>query len=213
MPRKRTKPKPVERFEEFAPTPEQRAKGEFVQGGNLATSATERAGLAYRRKPVIDVLRDEHKLTQRQYDGLARYRTVALVAERSELKSCIDFSVTGSGEDRLHYGIRQSKQLDELELALKRERRDQLEKRLLANRRNTDIVHGKFERELRNLLPIARAVAVEDETLTAWAVRQSGGKERLRGAVTAIEPTPAAFKDAWMDIRMAGEWLAAAIGA
>ena len=99
-PRTRRKVKPVERFEEFAPTPEQRAKGEFVQGGNLATSATERAGLAYRRKPVIDVLRDEHKLTQRQYDGLARYRTVALVAERSELKSCIDFSVRGNGEDR-----------------------------------------------------------------------------------------------------------------
>ena len=179
----KAKRKPVERFEEFAPTPEQRAKGEFIQGGNLATSATERAGLAYRRKPVIDVLRDEHKLTQRQYDGLARYRTVALVAERSELKSCIDFSVRGNGEDRRHFGLRMNIEL------------------------------GKLETELHGLAPIARAVAVGDVTLSQWAVDQSGGKERLRGAVVAIEPTPAAFKDAWMDIRMAGEWLAAAIGA
>ena len=179
----RKKRKPVETFGEHAPTPEQRAKGEFVQGGNLATSANERAGLAYRRKPVIDTLHAEHKLTQRQYDGLARYRTVALVAERSELKSCIDFSVRGNGEDRRHFGLRMNIEL------------------------------GKLETDLHGLLHIARAVALDDETLTSWAVRQSGGKERLRGAVTAIEPSSQAFNRAWLDLRMAGEWLAAAIGA
>ena len=165
----------------FEPTPEQRAKGEFIQGGNLATSATERAGLAYRRKPVIDVLRDEHKLTQRQYDGLARYRAIALVSERSPLKSCIDFSVRGNGE------------------------------RLFNLRMNLEL--GKLETALLGLVHIARAVAVGDVTLSQWAVDQSGGKERLRGAVVAIEPSSRAFKDAWLDIRMAGEWLAAAIGA
>ncbi len=180
-PRKaRTKAKPVETFGEHAPTPEQRAKGLFVQGGNLATATNERAGLAYRRKPVIDVLRDEHKLTQRQHDGLARYRVVALAAERSELKSCIDFSVRGNGEDRRHFGLRMNIEL------------------------------GKLETDLRGLLHIARAVAVEDETLSGWAVRQCGGKESVRGV---IEPTPPAFNRAWLDLRMAGEWLAAAIGA
>ncbi len=180
---RKAKRKPVEYSEDFAPTPEQRAKGVFVQGGNLATSATERAGLAYRRKPVIDTLREEHKLTQRQYDGLSRYRVVALAAERSELKSCIDFSVRGNGEDRRHFGLRMNIEL------------------------------GRLETDLRGLLHIARSVAVEDETLSAWAVRQCGGKERLRGAVVSIEPSSQAFNRAWMDLRMAGEWLAAAIGA
>ncbi len=179
---KRKKPEPPRGIFPEPPV-EQLNKGEFVQGGNLATSATERAGLAYRRKPVIDVLREEHKLTQRQYDGLSRYRVVALAAERSELKSCIDFSVRGNGEDRRHFGLRMNIEL------------------------------GRLETDLRGLLHIARSVAVEDETLSAWAVRQCGGKERLRGAVVAIEPSAAAFKQAWTDIRMAGEWLAAAIGA
>ncbi len=180
---RKAKRKPVEYSEDFAPTPEQRAKGEFVQGGNLATSATERAGLAYRRKPVIDTLRDEHKLTQRQYDGLSRYRVVALAAERSELKSCIDFSVRGNGEDRRHFGLRMNIEL------------------------------GRMEQDLRGLLHIARAVALDDETLTSWAVRQSGGKEVFTRGVVSIEPSIDAHNQALVDIRMAGEWLAAAIGA
>lgn len=179
---KRKKPASVEYAEPNAPTPEQRAKGSFTQGGNLATATNERAGLAYRRKPVIDTLHAEHKLTQRQYDGLTRFRVVALAAERSELKSCIDFSVRGNGEDRRHFGVRMNIEL------------------------------GRLEADLHGLLHIARAVAVEDETLSAWAVRQSGGKERLRGAVAAIEPSSRAFDRAWLDLRMAGEWLAASIG-
>ena len=180
---RKAKRKPVEYSEDFAPTPEQRAKGEFVQGGNLATSATERAGLAYRRKPVIDTLRDEHKLTQRQYDGLARYRTIAVDADRSTLRSCIDFSVRSNGEGLAHFGVRMNIEL------------------------------GRLERELGSLASIARAIAVDDETLSSWAVRNSGGREYDRGGVIFIEPSASAFKIAWMDIRMAGLRLAAAIGA
>jgi hypothetical protein len=215
MAKSRNKRKAAPATPENAPTPEQQAKGEFIQGGNLATASNERAGLAYRRKAVIDVLRDEHKLTQRQYDGLARYRTVAVAADRSELRSCIDFSVRGSGEDRGHFGIRMNVELEKLELHLLGPRKVRTETTLsvLAEVTENAVALGNMERELRNLLPIARAVAVEDVTLTAWAVSRSGGKERLRGAVVAIEPSAKAFKDAWLDIRMAGEWLAAAIGA
>ena len=171
----------VQQFD--APPPEQLAKGEFAQGGKLATGTNDRAGLAYRRVPVIDTLRAEHKLTQRQYDGLSRYRTVAVDADRSPIPSCIDFSVRGSGEGLPHFGVR------------------------------INIELGRLEGELHNLVHIARAVAVEDETLSAWAVRHSGGKERLRGAVVAIEPSAKAYKRAWMDLRFAGDLLAAAIGA
>ena len=153
------------------PTPEQ-----------LATGAFHRELVTYRRTPVIDTLFAEHKLTQRQYDGLTRYRTIAVAADRSELRSCIDFSVRGNGDGLPHFGVRMNIEL------------------------------GRLERDLGMLVHIARAVAVGDETLTRWAVRQAGGKERSRDGVVSIEPSAKAFKVAWMDIRMAGERLAAAIG-
>lgn len=154
------------------PTPEQ-----------LATGAFHRELVTYRRTPVIDTLFAEHKLTQRQYDGLTRYRTIAVAADRSELRSCIDFSVRGNGEGLPHFGV------------------------------GMNIELGRLERALGALCHIARAVAVDDETLSAWAVRHSGGTERNRDGVVTIEPSIDAFKIAWMDIRMSGERLAAAIGA
>lgn len=154
------------------PTPEQAAAGAFHRELGV-----------YRRTPVIDTLFAEHKLTQRQYDGLSRYRTVAVDADRSPLRSCIDFSVRGNGEGLAPFGVR------------------------------VNIELGRLETELRGLVHIARSVAVDDETLSSWAVRHSGGTERLRGGVVSIEPSAKAFKRAWMDLRMAGEWLAAAIGA
>lgn len=170
MAKRKAKRKPATDYAE--PTPEQ-----------LATGAFHRELVTYRRTPVIETLFAEHKLTQRQYDGLSRYRTVAVNADRSELRSCIDFSVRGNGEGLPHFGVRMNIEL------------------------------GRLERSLGALLHIARAVAVGDETLSAWAVRQAGGKERERGGVVSIEPSAKAFKIAWMDIRMAGEWLAAEIGA
>ena len=164
--RKRIKPEAYD-----APTPEQAAKGPF-----------HRELVTYRRTPVIDTLLAEHKLTQRQYDGLHRYRTVAVNADRSELRSCIDFSVRGNGEGLPHFGVRMNSEL------------------------------GRLERSLGALCDVARAVAVNDETLSRWAVIRAGGKERTRGTVTSIEPSAKAFKIAWMDIRMAGERLAAEIG-
>lgn len=153
------------------PTPEQLASGTF-----------HRELVTYRRTPVIDTLFAEHKLTQRQYDGLSRYRTVAVNADRSPLRSCIDFSVRGNGDGLPHFGVR------------------------------INIELGRLERCLGMLASIARAVAVEDVTLSQWAVTHSGGTERSRGGVVSIEPSAKAFKRAWMDLRMAGEWLAAAIG-
>lgn len=169
------------------PTPEQFATGEFVQGGNLATAANDRGGLAYRRVPVIVTLADTGKLTKRQFDGLSRYREVAVAADRSELRSCIDFSVRGGGEGLPHFGVRLNIEL------------------------------GRLERDLGALVFIARAVAVDDVTLSQWAIKQSGSIQRSRTSgqkvVTWFEPRRAAAKIALVDIRMAGERLAAAIGA
>ncbi len=169
------------------PPVEQLEKGDFTQGGNLATGANERAGLAYRRTPVIDTLLKDHKLTQRQYHGLARYRDIANLADRSELRSCIDFSVSGNGDGANPFGIR------------------------------TNIELGRLERALGALRPIAHAIAVRDVTLAQWAIQAAGSVMRDKSIgqkiITWFEPRREASKIAWMDIRMAGERLAAEIGA
>lgn len=203
---KRNKKRAAPRDTFETPTPEQ-----------METGAFHRELVTYRRTPVIDVLFQEHKLTQRQYDGLSRYRTVAVNADRSELRSCIDFEVRGNGEGQAPFGVRTNLELDRLHDVLRQIRakiRARIrERRLLRLKLDAEIKLGYMDRELRDLLPIVHAVAVRDMTLSQWAVSQSGGKERTRGNVTSIEPSAAAFKIAWMDVRMAGERLAAEIGA
>ncbi len=169
------------------PTPEQFAKGQFVQGGNLATSATERAGLAYRRVPVIKTLLATGKLSQRQYDGLHRYADIANLADRSELRSCIDFSIKGNGDGLPHFGVRMNIEL------------------------------GRLERALGALQPLAHAVAVRELSLSQWAIQRAGSVMRSRDlgrkTVTWFEPPRKALDAAMLDIRMAGERLASEIGA
>ena len=50
-------------------------------------------------------------------------------------------------------------------------------------------------------------------TLSDWAASRHGSIERVRGNVVKFEPSKKAFNEGWMDIRMAGERLAAEIGA
>lgn len=178
----------------------------------LASGTYHRELVTYRRTPVIDVLFQEHKLTQRQYDGLSRYREVALKHEKSPIKCNIDFSVPGNGEGLPHFGVRAKFDLERLEARLLGKRKT-VTATTLVPATKSELLLGRVERELKDLRQIARAVAVEGQTLSEWAVSQSGGTERLRGAVTAFEPSAKAYKRAWMDIRMAGEWLAAGIGA
>ena len=184
---RKAKRKPVETFGEHAPTPEQRAKGEFVQGGNLATSANERAGLAYRRMPVIKTLLTTGKINQRQFDGLNRYADIAGLAERSELRSCIDFSPKGNGDGLPHFGVRMNIEL------------------------------GRLERALGALQPIAHAVAINQLTLAQWAMQQAGSvalnKSMGAKVITWFVPRRKAADIALVDIRFAGDRLAAEIGA
>lgn len=157
------------------PTPEQQAKGTF-----------QRAGLAYRRHAVIDTLRVEHKLTQRQFDGLARYRDIAIADERSPVEDSVGKMMRGAcggNEGQSPFATRAT-----LELA-------------------------RFERALGSLRNVARAIAVEDHTISEWAMSQFGSIQCDRRGVISFEPSKKAFGTAWMDLRMAGERLAAEIGA
>jgi hypothetical protein len=63
---------------------------------------------------------------------------------------------------------------------------------------------ARLERELGSLLGIARAVAVDDVTLTRWAIKVSGGREQARkGGVDMVPRDPGAVGMARMELRFA----------
>jgi hypothetical protein len=149
----------------------------------------ERALLAYKRVVVIDRLCADGKLSPRQHAGLARYRDVAIAEDRSPIRDSLDKALHGRSE-----GVG-------LPPALLR----------------TAIELGRLERALGCLRTIARAIAVDDMTLSLWAIHQSGSVMRTRSqglkVVTWFEPRRKAAQIARLELRMAGERLAAEIGA
>jgi hypothetical protein len=154
------------------PTAEQLEKSEF-----------RRVGMAYKRVAVIDLMFADHKLTQRQYDGLARYRDVAIADERSPVRDSLDPTPRGGGSGAPPSALRVAIEL------------------------------GRLERALGSLRAVARAIAVDDMTLAQWAVHQHGSHPVDRKGVIRFEPAKRAVDFAWMDIRMAGLRLASEIGA
>jgi hypothetical protein len=139
--------------------------------------AFSRNTMAYRRIPVIDTMAQTGKLTARQHYGLARYREVAIAEERSPMRDSLDKALHGRAGATDGLGyIRTAYELQRL------------------------------EGDLGALWPIARAVAVDDSTVSQWAASKGG---------TNADGSP---KRVWLetcmiDIKMAGERLAAAIGA
>lgn len=173
------------------PTPERMAQVTFEQGGNCATGQDERSGVAYRLVPVIDTMAQTGKLSARQHYGLARYR--ALADDRSLTKDSTEALLqTGSGEPLgLPPGFAG----------------------MMVGKYGWERSTAFLERELGMLYDIARAIAVDDVTVSRWAMDKGGAIERRRGNVVWFEPRRKALAIAMMDIRMAGERLAAAIGA
>lgn len=152
----------------------------------------ERALLAYKRVCIIDKLKEQGVLSERQHKGLARYRDVAIAEDRSPMRDSLDKAAEGFMGGGGGLGLPPSL----LRLAIEL---------------------GRLERDLGPLLHIARAIAVDDMSLSQWAMHQSGSVMRQREMrsklVTVFEPTRKAKEIATLEIRMAGEWLAAAIGA
>lgn len=100
MAKRKKKPDPIQ-IE--TPLPEQEAKGDF-----------RRIGMHYRRVPVIETLYAEHKLTSRQFNGLARYRDVAVAEERSPIEDSVGKllrNCVGGGDDGLGSDINRERAL------------------------------------------------------------------------------------------------------
>ena len=163
------KPKRQPPIEIATPTPEQEATGTFA-----------RTGMHYRRIPVIATMASTGKLTPRQFNGLARYRDVALAEERSLIEDSVGKMMRGAlgGGD---VG-------------------------LAPNMIRTAIEMQRLEAALGNLRDIARAVAVDDVSVTQWAATKGGttvdGKPKRKWLETGM-----------MEIQDAGNRLAEVIGA
>lgn len=144
------------------------------------------AGAAVRVVPVIETLLSTGRLTQREYDALAHYREQAHRAEDDMAQE------SPLSPARVMGGVSSSPSSGRLPAGV-----------ILAT--PAIIETARLERELGSLFPLARAIAVDDITLTRWCVQQGGGVERRRqGKVVAIEPrNPLAVRTAAIELRFA----------
>lgn len=163
----KTKRKRRPAIEVATPTEEQLNRGEYRRANHGH----------YRKVPVIDTMLKRDQITPQEHLLLSYYRSQALLADRSEVKSCLDFSVKG-GDMGPPAAIT-----------------------------SAILETARIERDLGSLRQLARAVAVEDKTLTDWCISQNGGRERYNGDGKCIAIVPCnevrAMKQARLDLRMA----------
>lgn len=141
------------------------------------------AGMAYKRVPVIDTMLERDQITPQEHQLLAYYRDQASLADASPLKSCIDFSVTG-GDLGPSAAITSAL----LETA-------------------------RIERDMGQLWPLARAVAVDDVTIRQWCIDRHGSIEHYdTTGTTVISIAPICEKRmvklSIMELRMAARRIA-----
>jgi len=143
---------------------------------------TRREGMATRLVPVIDTMLKRDQITPQEHLLLSYYRSQALLADRSEVKSCLDFSVKG-GDMGPPAAIT-----------------------------SAILETARIERDLGSLRQIARAVAVEDKTLTQWCIDQYGCRERYDGNGKFVALVPVnevkAMQMAKMELRTAARRIA-----
>lgn len=158
--KKRTRARREREAQFVAPTPERVAKGPI-----------RREGVVRRIVPVIETLRDRWLLDERngvpaaersgitraEWEALAYYRDQAGLADKSPVRSAIDFSPRGGPGPG-------------------------------AAILSAQLETWRIERELGELQPLARAIAVDDMSLTQWCIARHGGRERANGGSIAIVP-------------------------
>lgn len=118
-------------------------------------------GMAVKRVPVIDTMRERGMLSEEHHRRLAHYRSQCDMAERSPIKSALDFSVRGSGGFELSAAVT-----------------------------SAIIAMARIERDMGSVRDIARAVAVDDTTLSKWCIAKHGGRERYDGKGKFIAMVP-----------------------
>lgn len=116
------------------------------------------AGMAYKRIPVIETMLNRGQINAAQYDALSYYASQAHLADKSPIKSNLDRSVSGGD-----FGIS-------------------------AAIASAAFETSRMERDMGALWPIARAIAVDEKTLTQWCIEKHGGREKETKSGVIIVP-------------------------
>jgi hypothetical protein len=160
--------------------------GPTPEQGRHATYVS--AGMAHRRVPVIETMHARAMLSDKEYRRLAYYRAQALLAERSPVKSSLDI-VIGAAPWR-----------------------GGSERGPSAAVAFAQLIVSRIEVDLGSLREIARAVAVDDVSLSQWCVAKHGGRERhdAKGQLVAIVPVAEkrVMEAAKLELRMAAARIA-----
>ena len=154
----------------------------------MAQGIFVRAKLAYRRLPVIDVMVAAGHITDRQYAALTHYRNIAIAQEFSPARCTLDRTPRGGGDGGLPpYTLRAILEM------------------------------GRMDKELRQLCDIVRAVTIQEQTVSQWAMSKYGSVMRQRvgkdgRTITWFEPKSSVHKAAMQELRDAGDIIANALG-
>lgn len=150
------------------PTPEQSRHSAFELSDIVDKAkggVTVTLGKAYRRVPMIDTLHEQGLFNDAEYKALKHYRHHADLADKSPLKDSLANLVRISG------GSGNGPTVTML---------------------NAVRVRDDCERAAGSLADILRAVAVDDVSLSQWAMNRYGAtercRERKRGRVCTMEP-------------------------
>lgn len=150
------------------PTPEQLRGGNFqsrwmIEDGHRAEAQV--------RTPIIDTLWDTGKLTEVQHSLLAYYRDQALKAEDDVAGQSVlaPEKIMGGGGGSSPVG-------------------GYIPVTLIAT--PAILETARIERDLGSLRDIARAIAVDDMSLSRWCIEKFGGRERYddKGKFVAVVP-------------------------
>lgn len=144
------------------------------------------AGAAMRVVPVIEIMRAAGKLSQSEFDALDYYREQAHKAEDDLAQS------STLAPDRIMGGAGSAWG-------------GKIPAALMAT--PAILETARLERDLGSLLDIARAVAVDDRSLTQWCIAKHGGRERYGPGGKFVAMVPIAEKRvmdiARLELRMA----------
>jgi hypothetical protein len=184
MPRTKAKRKAKPLVRRDDVTPERAARNDIAS-----------AGMAYRIVPVIDTLHLKGDLTAVEYAALGIYRELAHKAQDDECQVSVlhPRRVMGGGS---HSTIVSGPLPSSLWTT------------------PAQLEAAQIERQLGSLADIARAVAVEDKSLTEWCIARHGGREKsANGKVVAIVPRglddgKGHIAMARMELRMAAQRIA-----
>lgn len=134
-------------------------------------------GMAYRRRPMIDILYEAGAFTESQHKALRHFRHHFDMIDASPVRDSLNRERGGSGNGFSFSAL------------------------------NAAYIVSACEQAVGSLADILRAVVIDDQSLSQWAMAKFGSSERRRQhrgrEITVIEPKPGTLEIAKFDIRMA----------